>query len=161
QAYDLGTNNPGTGNVDAGGIALSTAEQITVTAKVQERLTFCVYTFPTVESAPGAGDWAATPPNTTTDNSCASKTGSDVILGDVNGVLDPSQSYVDKTAYFSITTNASGNAAVRLKGDTLQLNPSNPTCATTPSCRIDAVGATPALSSAGSEQFGLCVAEFS
>src|SRR5262249_37516234 len=29
--------------VDAGGIALSTAEQITITAKVQERLTFCVF----------------------------------------------------------------------------------------------------------------------
>jgi hypothetical protein len=113
--------------IDAGGLALSTAAQITITSKVQERLIFCVYTT-------GAG------------NNCTSKSGTTVTLGDTNGVLDPTGPYVDKTAKYSISTNASGNAAVRLKGDTL----------TTGSFTINAIGATATASSAGTEQFGFC-----
>jgi hypothetical protein len=112
--------------IDAGGIALSTADQITVTAKVQERLVFCVYTT-------GAG------------NDCTGKSGTSVTLGDTNGVLDPSGVYVDKNAKYSITTNASGNAIVRAKGATL----------TSGSFTVDAFGA-PNTSTPGSEEFGFC-----
>lgn len=122
----------GTGSdlpTDAGGIALSTAAQITITAKVQERLTFCVYTT-------GAG------------NDCSGKSGTSVSLGDTNGVLDPNGPYVDKNAKFTITTNASGNAIVRMKGDTLK------TAGGT--YNITETGGTPAASSAGTEQFGMC-----
>ncbi len=147
-------------NIDAGGIALSTAEQITVTAKVQERLSFCVYTYPTVagtDTPPISGLDAA-------DNNCTSKSGSDVILGDENGVLDPDRGYVDKTAYFSITTNAAGQAAVRMKGSTLKLTPSCDDDDTpTPNgfCRIEATGATPVADAEGTEQFGMCLYQYS
>jgi hypothetical protein len=113
--------------VDAGGAALSTAAQIIVTAKVQERLLFCVYT-------------------TGTGNDCTSKSGSTVTLGDTNGVLDPTGPYVSKNTKYSVTTNASGGAIIRLKGATL----------TSGSNTIDA-NLTPAASSAGTEQFGVCV----
>lgn len=114
---------------DAGGIALSTANQITITSKVQERLVFCVYT-------------------TGTGNDCTSKSGSAITLGDSNGVLDPSVAYVNTTAKYSISTNASGNAVVNVKGDTL----------TSGSNTITA-NASPTASTTGSEQFGLCTYE--
>jgi hypothetical protein len=121
---------------------MSTAQQITITSKVQERLTFCVYTQASF--------------TLTTDNNCTAKTGSTISLGDTNGVLDSAGPFVDKTAYFTITTNASGSAAVRLKGDTLELTPA---CAAG-SCRIEAIGATAQGSSVPvtqtQEQFGLC-----
>jgi hypothetical protein len=85
-----------TGVVDAGGIALSTANQVTVTSKVQERLSFCVYT--------GAN--------------CAAG-GSAVTLGDTNGVLDPAGPYVDRNTQYDIATNASQGVAIRVKGTTL------------------------------------------
>lgn len=113
--------------VDAGGVAMSTAAQIIVTAKVQERLLFCVYTS-------GSG------------NNCSGKSGTAVTLGDTNGVLDPSGPYVDKNAKYSITTNASGGAVVRLKGATL----------TSGTNTVTAIGDTATASSAGNEQFGLC-----
>lgn len=128
-ATNVDTNLP----TDAGGIALSTAAQITVTAKVQERLIFCIYT-----------DSADPDYN---DNDCISQQGTAVTLGDTNGVLDPTGPYVDKNARFSITTNASSSAIVRFKGATL----------TSGGNTITAVGGTPATSTAGSEQFGLCL----
>jgi hypothetical protein len=92
-AYTSAT--PGT-YVDAGGIALSTANQLNILAIVQERLTFCVYT--------GANCGAG---------------GSSIDLGDVNHVLDSSHSYTDINAKFDIATNALGGANVVLKGATL------------------------------------------
>lgn len=112
---------------DAGGVAMSTAAQITVTAKVQERIVFCVYT-------------------TGTGNNCTAKSGTAITLGDTNGVLDPSGPYVDKNAKYTITTNASGGAIVRLKGATLVSGGNS----------IDAIGDTATASALGTEQFGLC-----
>lgn len=120
---NLGTNVP----TDAGGVALSTAAQINITSKVQERLTFCVYTT-------GAG------------NDCTSKSGTAVALGDTNGVLDPSGPYVDKNAKYTISTNATSNAIVRMKGTTL----------TSGANTIAATGGTAVASSAGTNQFGMC-----
>lgn len=91
----LGTANGSStaGVVDSGGVALSTAAQITVTAKVQETLTFCVYTDATL---------------------CANG-GTAVGLGDTNGVLSTSGPFVDKTTKYDIATNASSGAVVRFK----------------------------------------------
>lgn len=91
-AANSGDGSSLTGVVDSGGIAMSTAVQITLTAKVQESLTFCVYT--------GA--------------SCG--TGTAVNLGDTNGVLSSAGHFVDVTTRYDIATNAANNAVVRLKG---------------------------------------------
>lgn len=114
--------------VNAGGIAMSTASQITVTAKVQERLTFCVYT-----SAANYAD-------------CSAVSGSAVTLGDTNGVLSDAGPFVDKNAKYNVSTNASNNVTIRAKGATL----------TSGSFTINQIGATAAASAAGTEQFGIC-----
>jgi hypothetical protein len=92
QAYDDTT--PGT-YIDFGGFALSTATNLTVTAKVHERINFCVYT-----------------------TSCG--VGSAVTLGDSNGVLDPAHDYSSTEGNFSISTNAGSGAAIVMKGTTLK-----------------------------------------
>lgn len=119
---NIATNVP----TDTGGIALSTAAQINVTSKVQERITFCVYTT-------GAG------------NDCSGKSGTAVALGDTNGVLDPAGAYVDINAKYSITTNATGDAIIRMKGPTL-----------TSGANTIASTNTGATSTPGSPQFGVC-----
>ncbi len=123
-ASDYGGGTIGT-PTDAGGIALSTASQITVTSKVQERLNFCVYTGANC----GAGGTAVT-------------------LGDTNGVLDPAGPYVDRTTKYDVGTNASGNVAIRIKGNTLNTGGFTITG-----------NATPVASSLGTEQFGFCTYE--
>jgi hypothetical protein len=97
EAYSPTAAGGGTGVVDAGGIALSTANQITITSKVQERLTFCVYT--------GANCGAG---------------GSAVALGNDKGVLDPNGAFVDKNTKYDVSTNAASGVAIRVKGDTLK-----------------------------------------
>jgi len=133
QAYDSSTenaNNPGAEPpvIDAGGVALSTAEQITVTSKVSETLTFCVYT-----SAANYAD-------------CTGVTGAAVTLGDTNGVLSTGGPFVDITTKYNVATNASIDATIRVKGDTLQ----------TGAFDITSIGGTAAASSTGNEQFGMC-----
>ncbi len=122
----------GTGAIDAGGVALSTAAQITITSKVQERLEFCVYTT-------GAG------------NNCTGKSGTAVTLGDDNGVLSTSGEFVDKNAKYSVTSNAVGDVAIRAKGSTL----------TSGTFTIDPIGGGtgPAVTNPGTEQFGFCTYE--
>lgn len=144
QGYTLADPDVIGASIDAGGIALSTAQQITVTAKVQERLTFCVY-------ASDATGYA--------NNDCIDKTSAGAItLGDTNGVLDPAGPYVDKGARYSITTNAAGNAVIRAKGDTLESG----------AFSIDPVGSgaaeaqgntVAAQTAAAIEQFGFCTYE--
>lgn len=90
----LGTadGSSATGVVDSGGLALSTAAQITVTAKVQETLTFCVYTG--VNCAAG---------------------GTSVALGDTNGVLSTAGAFVDKNTKYDVATNAASGVTIRFK----------------------------------------------
>jgi hypothetical protein len=114
--------------VDAGGVALSTVAQITITSKVQEQLTFCMYTSAVIYTT------------------CTGVSGTAVTLGDTNGVLRTSGAFVDRTTKYNITTNAATGAAIRIKGNTL----------TTGSFTIAPVGSTQALSAAGTEQFGFC-----
>ena len=116
----------------AGGIALSTAEVITIEAKVQERLEFCIYT--------GA--------STSWNQDDCSAPDNPVILGDNNGVLDFVNPSINRDARFNITTNASAGATIRMKGDTLQSGPT---------FEIASIGATALASDEGTEQFGMCV----
>jgi hypothetical protein len=81
---------------DAGGVALSTSNQLNVTAKVQETLVFCVYT----------------------QANCAAG-GDDIALGNTEGVLDETNMTYTNTANFDLASNALGGVMVRLKGDTL------------------------------------------
>lgn len=97
---------------DAGGVALSTASLLNVTAKVQETLTFCVYT--AIDCSTG---------------------GSAVALGDSNGVLSSTSTTYTATANFDLASNAFGGVSVKLRGDTLKsgsfsITPNGATCAT-------------------------------
>lgn len=118
--------------VDGGGIALSTADVITIEAKVQERLEFCIYT--------GA--------STSWNQDDCSAPDNPVILGDNNGVLDFVNPSINRDARFNITTNASAGATIRMKGDTLRSGPT---------FEIASIGATALASDEGTEQFGMCV----
>lgn len=95
--YEPGTEGS-TNAIDYGGFALSTTDSLTVTAKVQEALTFCVFTA-------GAD--------------CAGGTGSDVVLGDTNGVLSNYATNYTDTAGMGIASNAQGGVTVRIKGGNL------------------------------------------
>jgi len=115
---------------DFGGIALSTAEQITITTRVMETLRFCVNKTGGSTSCPGTGAPAL-----------------DIGHGTPR-VID--SSLVDNdTAVFGLSTNASFGATVRMRGDTL----------TSGSNDIDPVGAAAASITAGpsTERFGLNV----
>ncbi len=95
-AQSHSTDSP-TGYVDYGGIALSTAAVINITAKVMEQLTFCVY-------KSTCGD----DPSFTIGHAVGTATIID------NSAVDTSPTN------FSISTNANGGASIRLKGDTLK-----------------------------------------
>lgn len=116
------TDGSATANaVDAGGVAMSTASQISLTAKVQEQISFCVF-----------------------KTSCG--TAPSVNLGDTNGILSSSGPYVDADTTYTISTNASSGAMVRLKG-------ALPTSGVN---TLTSIGTTATASSAGTTQFGLC-----
>jgi hypothetical protein len=82
--------------LDDGGIALSTAQTITITSKVYEQLIFCVYS--------GASCLAA-------NNGFS--------LGDTTGVLYTSGAFTDISTHYTITTNAANGVIVRMLGNTL------------------------------------------
>ncbi len=88
-----GSNNPPAATVDAGGVAMSTASQLTVTARVQEQLAFCVGTITNGGSAPAT---------------CAAMTGTSVDLGvvDSSGAISP-------VATANAGNNVNGGAMVR------------------------------------------------
>lgn len=95
---------------DAGGVALSTATALNVTAKVQETLVFCVWT--TTNCAGG---------------------GNAIALGNSEGVLQDTTTTYTSTANFDLASNALGGVMVRLKGDTLTsgaftISPHGTTC---------------------------------
>jgi len=116
-------------DLDSGGVALSTAARVTITAKVAERLSFCVF-----------------------ETSCG--TPADLSLGDTNGILDPAGPFVNKEAQFSISTNAQNNAVVVIKGDTLTSGGFN--IESSAASGTGVTGNTAYTSTAGAEQFGFC-----
>lgn len=134
-AYTPGTPNAHT---DDGGIALSTANQIDITARVQEQLTFCV----------GNAD-------ANSSNNCDDITGTGIDLG----VLDPTNVNVasdtvsantdgEGSAYARVSTNAQQGAVVQYNAGDL----------TDGSNVINAVGGTEASVDAGTEEWGIAVA---
>jgi hypothetical protein len=123
---NLDTNIP----TDAGGVALSTAAQITVTSKVQEQLDFCMYVNATA-----------------TFNSC-SVSGTAVTLGDTNGVLSVTGPFVNRLTRYNVRTNAQSGVIIRMKGTTLT-HPNAYTISATG-------GGNGAATNPGNEQFGIC-----
>ena len=122
--------------VDNGSVANSTAQQIDVTAKVQETLNFSV-------GAPDGTVDLFPAPGTT----CAPFTDDGALpLGDSNGVLSFTTAY-DAHSYFRISTNANGGAYIYYSGGTLTNS--------TGSGDISAIGTTATNSTPGTEQFGL------
>ncbi len=119
---------------DYGGVALSTVANISITSKVFETLSYCVF-----QSSCG------TPPALT--------------LGDATtGALDIANAYVNDNAQYTIATNAASGAVVVMRGNTLCRSgtPSNCNTGSSSVYTITGVGGTAATSSAGSEQFGFC-----
>lgn len=128
-----GTNtsvSPGS-YVDYGGIALSTASNISITSKVFETLTFCVYT-----------------------GSCG--TAPSLTLGDATtGALSTSNAYINSNTQYQLATNAANGINVTMTGTTL-CRPGG-TCTTGANAfTISAVGSTPSTLTTGTEQFGMC-----
>jgi hypothetical protein len=160
---DTGANSPATYDdattgesnlTDFGGVALSTTESLTVTARVQESLTFCIYT-----NSPQTGCTTATIaaagvniPNATTPLS--------------------SGSVSTASAYFGLATNALNGANVRMwsnnssngvlkSGSTRTINPFGgtmdagtgaPVSGTDDACTVDSTASN-------TEQFGMLITE--
>ncbi|HEU4914660.1 MAG TPA: hypothetical protein VFT16_04650 [Candidatus Saccharimonadales bacterium] len=117
-----------TTSVDQGTVANATADQIDITAKVQETLNFSVGSTFTAPTA-----------------SCVALTNANLPLGSPSdGVLDFTQAY-DAHSYFRLSTNANGGTVIYYSGDTLK-NGSN---------TISAIGTTATASAPGTSQFGL------
>ena len=125
---------PGT-YVDGGGDALSTAQSISITAKVFETLSFCVYT-----------------------GSCG--TAPTLKLGDtITGALSTSNAYVNADSKYDLATNAGSGVSVVMRGTTL-CNTSGVACQ---SGSASANTITPAAANGvfngaaiGTEKFGMC-----
>lgn len=127
-----------TGQVDYGGLAAATAEQIDIMAKVQEILNFSVGNTPTARVQP-----ACTPISS----------GNEITIGDTNSVLSTLQAFANHT-YFRINTNTVNGTKVFYSGRTLEsgiadINPMPIAIAGPP--------AQGTQSQPGSEQFGLAL----
>lgn len=152
-AATWGAANSGDGSsttlvLDAGGVALSTISLITITARVQEQLTFCTN---------GA---------TITANNCANATTApNLTIGHANasGTLVLDSSAIDTvSAYTATSTNATSGVIVRMK-DTTSTACGGLSANGGTSCAIPAAntgtGSSPAGQSftAGTAAFGVCV----
>jgi hypothetical protein len=131
--------NPDVGavHVDDGGFAMSTANQVTITAKVQETLLFCVYTS-------GAN--------------CAGGTVAGMVLGDAFGVLSSTTTnYLTSTnattpltAKLGVASNATTGVTVRAKASGTLTSGANTIASTGNTCTADSAAA-------GTDQFGLFI----
>jgi hypothetical protein len=122
-------------NIDSGGVALEIVSVLTITAKVQEYLQFCIYTSSGVTTG-------------------CNLTGSTVNLGNSSGILSIGAAYVDSSTRFDVATNASGYVAITFTGAPLSngaLTIENSTLSGTGSAAASAYA-----SAVGTNQFGLC-----
>lgn len=129
-----------TTTVDSGSVANSTAQQIDITAKVQETLNFSVGSpvSPATPPAPGA--------------TCAPLTDSGTMaLGDADGVLSFSSAF-DNHSYFRVSTNAINGTLVYYSGDTLKSGAN-----TIASVGLTAGAGGGTSSTPGTAQFGLAL----
>lgn len=133
-----------TGVVDSGGVALSTSALITVTATVQETMTFCV----TVSSITGTCGGALAAPAITLGHAVGSST-----------VLTATQ--VDIAAVNTqISTNANGGWVVRMKaGNSCSGSSTNGGLSSDggTTCAIAGNGSSAAPLTAGAGKWGMCV----
>lgn len=136
---------------DYGGFALSTANIVQVSAKVQETLTFCMLgttTPPTLTAPTGCSDNTATTPAITLGHGTNNTLDTTVV--DTNGVY----SFVSTNALHGITVRLhSNNACGGLStdnGTTCAIPPTNAGAATTPTSAGQAI-------TAGTAAFGLAV----
>lgn len=120
--------------VDNGTVASSITTGISITSRVVETLGFST----TADLAGSAAE----------GTTCAALAADGaIILGDaLDGTLSISLAY-DAFSGFRLNTNAANGALVQYRGNTLTKGTDN----------IDAIGAAPATSNIGSEQFGLAV----
>ncbi len=127
-------NTPTSGTfVDNGGDALSTASNISITAKVFETLSFCVF-----------------------QTSCG--TAPSLTLGDpTTGALSSSSAYINSNAKYTLATNAGTSVTVVMKGTTLCNTVGAPCQSGAASANtITPMTTTPAAFTTGTEQFGMC-----
>lgn len=128
---------PGT-VADFGGIALSTANLVNITARVQEELTFCV-----------SG-------TAFTGNGCAGMTSPNITIGHGSPTLILDSTAVDTTpAYIQTSTNAQAGVAIRMKNSNSCAGLSSDGGAT---CGIPPAGAAPTTFAAGTADYGMDVA---
>ncbi|HET6863642.1 MAG TPA: hypothetical protein VFH37_00345 [Candidatus Saccharimonadales bacterium] len=124
--------------IDYGGIALSTTQNILITAKVFETLSFCVY-----------------------QTSCGTQ--ANLTLGDpTTGALSSTTAYVNNNAKYTLATNAQSGVKVNMFGLTLcrasSLTLANcPASPTSSANTITGIGTSAVVSTTNSEQFGMCV----
>jgi len=121
--------------VDYGGVALSTASNISITAKVFETLSFCVF-----------------------QTSCG--TAPSLTLGDpTTGALSTSTAYINSNAKYTLATNAGSGVTVFMRGTTL-CRPGNAGSCTTGTANAYTITSqkpsAATFSTPGSEQFGMC-----
>lgn len=101
-SYNSGNGIDWPGYVDYGGVALSTTNNLIISAKVQEQLTFCVYNSGT---------------------NCASGTMAAINLPtDPDTALNSLTTATNNTSKFGLSSNALGGVTVKMKG----FNPANP-----------------------------------
>lgn len=127
--------------VDYGGVALSTAEAITITARVQEQITFCT----------SAASLSAT--------DCSSATTPAVTLGhgSPTAILDSSQ--VDTgNVYTQLSTNATSGATIRMVNSNSCGGLSSDGGTTCDIPAVNSGASTPAAITAGTAAFGVYVA---
>jgi hypothetical protein len=130
-------SSPGT-VADFGGIALSTANVVNVTARVQEELSFCVS---------GAAF---------TGNGCAGMTAPNLTIGHGSPTLILDSTAVDTTpAYTQTSTNAQAGVAIRMKNSNSCAGLSADGGAT---CSIPPAGASPTTFTAGTADYGMDIA---
>lgn len=124
--------------IDDGGFALSTAAQITVSATVQETLTFCVS-----GAAPGAG--------------CSGLSAPAVTIGHGSPLVITAAAVDESPAYTQVTTNANSGVIVRMKATNTCANGGISSTGGTV-CNIPGIGGSATALVAGTADFGMCVA---
>lgn len=130
------------GEVDYGGIALSTASLISITATVQETLTFCV----------SGTDLTA--------STCSSATAPTITIGNGTPPTLETASVDTANAYTQISTNASSGATVRMKAgysSCAGLSRDSGTTCGIPGMSNTSAAAMSSGSSSGNADFGLYV----
>lgn len=150
--------SPGSNYLDYGGIALSTTSTITITARVQETLTFCVTT--------------ADPTTWTTTNDCSDTQVSSnppaVTLGHFSGptrVLDAQTVDNNTPVYSQLSTNATNGAVIRIRNSNLTCGglsaDGGATCAIPAHNSGSGAGATTMTigSTSGTASFGMFVSD--